>query len=171
MAAADTRFRAGDRKQRLGQSPHVVAHVGGKLDYLRMVRGSDDPLYARLTVRARGACNLFAEGVPIGGRAAKALDLLGTAVWILLGLDHNGTEVVQGTAFSLDGVGIVTARHNFDNPANGFKVARWEIRRGSDPGQPLAVTAIYDHPTLDLAVLQVNVDPIGVLRAATSAAT
>lgn len=171
VAAANARFQVADRKQRLGQPPDVVSHVAGKLDYLRMVRGSDDPLYARLAVGARGACNLFPLGVPISGKATKILNLLSTAVWVVLGLDHNGTEVVQGTAFSLEGVGIVTARHNFNNPANGFAVARWEIRRGSDPNLPFTVTAVHDHPTLDLAVVQATVDPIGVLRVAASPPT
>lgn len=156
LSAADARFRANlDKKSRRGASPSLFAHLRGKLDYLRMVRGSYDELYVKLAVRAHSIAPMFDYGVAVAMSLAARNDVLAHAVWIILGKDAGGNEIVQGTAFSLDGFGIISARHIFDNPcANGFIVRTWELFKASEPSKLFPVTAIRHHASLDLTIVE-----------------
>jgi RNA-directed DNA polymerase len=158
LPAANARFQGTlDRKSRKGSPPPLLAHVRGKLDYLRMVRGRYDELYVKLAVRAHAITPMYNYGIPVAEHLAMKHHVLANAIWIVLGKDANGTNVVQGTAFSLDGVGIISARHVFNNPcANGYSVHRWEIFKPSAPTQLFRVNGFRDHTSLDLTIIDLR---------------
>lgn len=151
LTAADDRFQQLiDKKQRRrGGPPPLIRHLNGKLAFLGMIRGTGDPLYVRLAVRARRATGITEKPIAMRGDSARANDGLVEAVWIILGLDVRGEATVQGTAFSLAGVGIVTARHVFEKEA----CPRYELRPAYAPSTRYPVTSIRQHPDVDIAVL------------------
>lgn len=153
---ANQRFHSEfDTKPRRGSSPSIELYIRGKLNYLRMVKGPNDPVYFRLAEKAAATIPLLARGVPVSGKLALQSDTLEKAVWIVVGLSSDGTEVAQGTAFSLREVGIVSARHVFDSPTpSGHAVVAWLIFRRSEPARRFKVTAIRTHQSLDLAIVE-----------------
>ncbi len=167
LAEADNRFRNGlDKKQRYGVSPPLLKHIRGKLDYLRMVRGSGDPLFVKLALRAQRLSSVFKGGVPISGNAVTNQQILGEAIWIVLAKDRNGNEVGQGTAFSLDKVGVVSAGHVFNSTTpNGNLVDHWEIFKGSLPSKQYRITGIKQHNHLDIVIIQSEVENFASLCA------
>ena len=156
LPAADARYRGGlDTKSRRGGSPPLLEHLKGKLDYLRMVRGKYDELYVKLIRRAHSIKPLVKYGIPVAADLVHKHEILAEAIWIVVGKDATGTEVTQGTAFSLSGVGIVSARHIFNNPcSNGYQVHTWELFKSSAPAKRFAVSAVLDHTALDLTIIE-----------------
>jgi hypothetical protein len=150
MLVANTRFQARfDTKTRRGSSPPLIDHLNGKLDYLRMVRGADDPLYTRYAISANKLSFNRPYGVAVWGRAAKQERLLAEAVWMLLGSNSQGVQVTQGTAFSLARVGVITAAHVL----NDSSVTSWAIVKASDPTIEIPITEGRIHNHLDIAIL------------------
>jgi hypothetical protein len=150
ILAANTRFQARfDTKTRRGSSPPLIDHLNGKLDYLRMVRGADDPLYTRYAISANKLSLNRPYGVTVWGRAAKLERLLAEAVWMLLGSNSQGVQVTQGTAFSLARVGVITAAHVL----NDSSVTSWAIVKASDPTIKIPITEGRIHHHLDIAIL------------------
>jgi hypothetical protein len=156
LLVANARFQTRlDKKSRRGGPPTLLEHLRGKLDYLRMVRGRFDGLYVNLAKRGHLIRPMFEYGVPVAADLAKQDDILAEAVWIVLGKDASGADVTQGTAFSLHGAGIVSARHVFDNPcASGDVVNTWELFKSSAPSKRFMVSAIRDHAWLDLTIVE-----------------
>ncbi|MFL6233733.1 MAG: reverse transcriptase domain-containing protein [Thermoanaerobaculia bacterium] len=151
-----------DRKQRRDQPPHLLEHLKGKLEYLRMVRGGDDHIYARLYLRAQPLSHIFSRHLTIWGGLAKP-EFLAHAIWIVLGLDKDGIDISQGTAFNLAGVGIISASHVFKNPASdGDRVASWQLISAADHKLQYYVKNIKEIQGLDLAIVQ---SPQASLRA------
>jgi RNA-directed DNA polymerase len=159
VVAADERFRGGiDRKTRRGAPPPLVLHLLGKLAYLRMVRGASDYLYLRLAIRARRALNAGAP-VMILGSAAFQPAFLREVIWIVIGRDTRGEPLVEGTAFALHGVGIVSAYHVFTREA----CVSYELRLSSRPDQVFPVTAIRPHIGHDLVIIEADVPILAAL--------
>jgi RNA-directed DNA polymerase len=145
-------LRIDKRKTRLGASPALLGHLRGKLDYLKMVRGADDLIYARLAVRAEKIAPTKGYGIPLFGRCLDHIPLFGESVWVLLGLDNMGNDLTNGTAFTLNGVGIVSARHVFEE-GKKLGACRWVLRNAEHPIKEHQVTAYRADPHVDLAVL------------------
>lgn len=145
---ANERFRTLDGKDRIGPPPHVSRHVLGKLAYLSMVRGAEDPIYLRLAIRARKAFGMLTSPVLIIGSAALTPEFIERCLWILLGFDAGGDIRVQGTAFTLRGVGVVTALHNFEEAC-----PRYELRLAADSSVAYPVEAVRSKDGVDLAIL------------------
>jgi hypothetical protein len=80
-------------------------------------------------------------------------ELLAEAVWIVIGYDSKGNEASQGTAFTLDGVGIVSAQHVFEQgKKNG--VRRWVLRNAAESAKEHQLAAYRANQHVDLAVLE-----------------
>jgi hypothetical protein len=144
------------RKIRLGASPSLLEHLRGKLDYLKMVRGGDDQIYARLAIRAEKIAPTREYGIPLFGRCLENTPLLAGTIWVLLGLDNNGMDLNNGTAFTLSGVGIISARHVFEE-GKKLGACRWVLRNAAHRIKEYPVTAYRAHPHFDLAVLECQV--------------
>jgi len=138
----------------------------GKLAYLRMVRGASDSLYLRLAIRARRVLNAGAP-VRIYGPAALQASFLRETIWIVIGRDAQGDTLVEGTAFTLDGVGIVTAHHVFTREV----CVAYELRPAYDPRQVFAVTAVRASTRHDLAIVESVAPLFAALRRRTALPT
>ena len=155
LAAAERKFYALDtkRKTRNGSSPRLVDHVTGKLDFLRMIRGSGDAVHTRYALIAKKLGDK-PELVPIHNQASRIMPFLAEAMWVLVGRDAKGDDVVQGTSFYLHSVGFVTAAHVIDQPP--AKVIKWILIQGTAPWREYEVTGSRLHIHLDLAILQTS---------------
>lgn len=145
------------RKHRRPGSPPVtlLAVAAGKLEFLRMVRGASDVLYTRLW-------NRFAAlaGEPYKPRMALAqkIEQVSSAVWLL------EWEEGSGTAFALDGYGLVTCAHCTE----GDTIIAHQPGNLVVKQHRVKVTHRDDH--LDLARLQLEEAPLMALRRGDDAA-
>lgn len=167
-ATADARWRQLDAKSRKGGTAGLRLHLRGKLDYLKMVRGSGDPLHARYALQLAELAHW--GPVELWGPAAANINLLSSALWIVIGRDASGDSVAQGTAFFLKDVGLVSARHVFE-PDPTFAVATWEVRSAHRPDRVFPVTAIHQNDHIDIAVLETTAVAIGSLGTARTSVT
>jgi RNA-directed DNA polymerase len=131
-SSAEAKFRAldGTRIPRAGPPPSLHAHLRGKLEYLRMVRGDGDTLYVEYALRAR-KLQIEIHPVRITGAAAQLRDFIEESIWVVIGYDAAGSQVAQGTAFVLEHVGMVTAAHVLTGPA--VPVAKWSLQSMRPP--------------------------------------
>jgi RNA-directed DNA polymerase len=164
-AETEKRFVALDQQRmcRYGSPPTVTTHIKGKLEYLRMIRGAGDLLYVNYALKARRLL-IGLPPVRIIGPASRHPDFIEEAIWVVIGKDINGAQVAQGTAFFLEHVGIVTAKHVVENPT--VPVAEWSLM-SMRPNYPSAhINGYRANPNLDLAVLQCDAETNGFFRAA-----
>ncbi|MFO1435496.1 MAG: reverse transcriptase domain-containing protein [Gammaproteobacteria bacterium] len=169
VVAADRSFREiFDDKQRKRMSPSLNRHLKGKLAYLKMVKGSDDPVYVRYALRAHALISLRRFGVVVWGRSARPahVSFLRESLWIVRAKDADGDVMFTGTAFTLDGVGIVSCSHNFDSEQDDLKIGSWELIRASVPTDVFPVTGIRALTGLDLAIVESPVTYRGALTRA-----
>jgi RNA-directed DNA polymerase len=162
-AAADAAFQSADgtRKTRMYGPPSISRHLGGKLEFLRMVRGRGDPLQAKYAI---AASKLPGYDVPalLEGRAATIPSFIREALWVVLGRNAAGAFGPQGSAFPLSGSGFVSALHVFEPGEPGYD--DWKIVRGCHPYDEFPITGYKHHPAFDLTLLQTLARPHAVLR-------
>jgi RNA-directed DNA polymerase len=125
----------------------------GSSDYLKMVRGGDDPIYARLAIRTEKIAPTKPQGISIFGRSLNHDTILAEAVWIVIGLDSNALEVSQGTAFTLRAVGVISARHVFEEGKSNGAV-RWVLINAANPLKRHPITGYRANQHVDLAVIE-----------------
>ena len=96
------------------KSPQLERVVRGKLLYLRMVRGGDDPLYNRLAGRFNELCR---RDKPSGLvelpelRIVRKVEDLARAVFVIECVTADGKFMRLGTAFALSDQRLVTCEH------------------------------------------------------------
>lgn len=105
LPAAEAEFRAKyDRKQRLVRKVEFSRVLRGKIEFIGSVRGRDDFIYVNLLERyLRLYPTAHSRRIAVSPHASEAL--LERAVWVL------EDQTVQGSAFALEGVGLLTAAH------------------------------------------------------------
>lgn len=163
VAAANARFQAEPtRRPRRRSPPSLAKHLVGQLAFLRMVRGKEDPVYLGLAIRT--ARTLRPHGrisdVVICGEAATTYRFLKETTWILLGLDGAGHPAAQGTAFTLAGIGIVSALHVIaDKPP-----LSWELRPSLAPAESYPVTEVQSVAGCDMIILHTAARGVAGLR-------
>jgi S1-C subfamily serine protease len=103
----------------------LAAHLRGKLSFLAHVKGQTDPVFRSLAVRFN---NIFSDWqIKVTPTRNEVRD---RATWIV----ENDVTINQGTAFFLNGVGLITAAHCVSDtnevevfhpsrPANRFKAS------------------------------------------------
>jgi RNA-directed DNA polymerase len=108
VAAAQTQFLSKyNQKQRLGQNASLLRVLRGKIEFIGAVRGRDDFIYLRFLERyLKIVPSAKARSIVIGPNAPNLA--MERAVWVLEG--HN----LQGSAFAVEGLGLVTAHHVFE---------------------------------------------------------
>jgi RNA-directed DNA polymerase len=119
------------------QLPDVLL---GKLNYVAMVRGRENPVYVQLVRRAREIADDF-----------YSLAIPEDAVWVVYNdsPDNGATQFRQGTAFSMVGMsGIVSCWHTL---ANGSRLQRSDRRSATHP-----LRLIRGDKYLDLAILRTD---------------
>ncbi|MBS1302154.1 reverse transcriptase domain-containing protein [Loktanella sp. SALINAS62] len=91
-------------KTRFGKSCKIQAHLQGKISWVGFVKGQSDPVFRGLAKRY----NSSFPASPIKVHPTKD-EIFDRAVWVV------ETDDDTGTAFFLDGVGLVTAAHCVKN--------------------------------------------------------
>lgn len=89
-----------------GGRSNLVAHLEGKISWLRYIRGQTDPVFRSVALR-------FNKSFPDRTIAVVPTsdELRDRSVWILDNVHNEQGDYLQGTAFFLKGVGLVTAAH------------------------------------------------------------
>nr|WP_239032630.1 reverse transcriptase domain-containing protein [Leisingera sp. MMG026] len=98
LAAAQTEL-----KSRFGKSCKIQSHLQGKISWVGFVKGQSDPVFRGMAKRY----NACFPANPIKVHPTRA-EIVDRAIWVV------ETEFDNGTAFFLDGVGLVTAAHCVD---------------------------------------------------------
>lgn len=137
-----------DNKHRpSGEPVSFIDVLNGKLNYLAMVRGRSDDLLIRLVRRARKIDPRLTR-IVVPSDAVLVLDRDEDAVMA----DGN---VAQGSAFLVEGLGLVTASHVIcdeeHNPLSAMFALRWNAPTGRIP-----IRLVLNVPKYDIAVLEAN---------------
>jgi RNA-directed DNA polymerase len=143
--AAQNDFSKFDKRHRApwNKAPKFRNVVGGYIAYLTMVRGKADPIVMALRARYKSLDPSFGalEERSLHERAMECM-------WVL----ECENEMVQGTCFSMEGVGLVTCDHVLGTATHAFRPAA--------PGIKFPATVVIRSKSLDLAVLSLD-SPIG----------
>jgi len=121
--------------------------VKGKINFLKMVRGIESPVYLKLAGQLAGLDPDFS--VVFHKRTRKYS--ISEAVWILEYCynDSDGKlHCKQSTAFNLKGLGLVTCAHAVDDKAYVFKP--------SNPSAKYPVKVVRSDMDIDLSVLSIE---------------
>lgn len=127
-------------------APSFGRVVKGKLDFLRMVRGKDDSLYIKfLRQYAQLVPNFSFTNLVC---AHDGISMIRKALWVLeTAVDTGGgPTIVQGTAFALAGVGLVTCAHVVYPETEAF--------RPDEVAKRYPITVLATEPTIDLAIIK-----------------
>jgi RNA-directed DNA polymerase len=120
-----------------GGSSNLGAHLQGKIAWLRHIRGQSDPVFRAIAVRFNSSFpKRKIEVMPSAG------EIRDRSVWVV---EHSE---VQGTAFFLKDVGVVTAAHCVDG------VDEVEIYHPTKPANKFKATVLKRDGDRDLAILQ-----------------
>jgi RNA-directed DNA polymerase len=162
-SAADKRFKAldGRRSTRTGEAPTVGSHLDGKLNFLLMIRGEGDLVHARYAMEARRLNSKFRPPV-LSGNSATLIPFLSEGLWLVLTRDDGNVEIPRGSAFTLKGVGIVSARHVFDDA--GDDSSTWWLMRASPPYDLSPITGYRASLILDMTILTTSARSHAVLK-------
>jgi RNA-directed DNA polymerase len=146
--AAESEFRARwDTKHRKSttDAPSYAEVILGKLSFLGMVRGRNSSIYSHLVRRARELDKRF-----------DALMTLDDAVLVLErnpDAFHSDGIATQGTAFALEGVGLVSACHVLIDGKNEL-LREVEVLRAQNPARRVPVIVHFHDYQLDVAVMR-----------------
>lgn len=138
--AAASEFSRYDNKYRHKSTVIFENVIKGKIDFVGMVRGKNDPVYLRLLKRYAELNPKFKLSVKSG---AFGIDItaISKALWVL-------TNGFQGTGFMLENVGLVTCAHVLTNETQAF--------RPDKPHTRYQVRVKFSDPHIDLAVCEVD---------------
>lgn len=89
-----------------GGASDIGKHLKGKITWLRHIRGHSDPVFRSIAVRFNASFPEHSVQV-----APNAVEVRDRAVWVVDQTTGPDTEWVQGSAFFLKDVGLVTAAH------------------------------------------------------------
>lgn len=148
---------------RLGKPVSLQAHLQGKISWVGFVKGQGDPIFRSLSLRYNRSFPMHLIKVK-----PTATEMRERAIWVV------ETDDSQGTAFFLEGFGLVTAYHCI---SVGRKI---EIFHPSRPTNKFTVTVAHSCERRDLAILThslstteyfeikglVNAYPVGAASAA-----
>jgi RNA-directed DNA polymerase len=146
-------------KTRSRPSPSLETHVAGKLAFLRMIRGDGDAVCTRYELQ-HVRVNRGAPRAVICGASANYSSFRLETLWIVHG--DNGD---QGTAFDLNGVGLLTAAHVLDRL--GDSGVRFHVSRAVPPYDEFPVTAVRRCKHVDIAILETAANRNAVLARVT----
>lgn len=121
--AAQTRYAS-----KYGGNSSIAAHLKGKIAWLGFVKGLADPVYRSLALRFNKSFET--QSITVEATREERID---RSVWVIEHSSVLDDSYRQGSAFFLDGVGLVTAAHcvagvkeatvhHPSRPSNKFKV-------------------------------------------------
>lgn len=124
----------------------ILKHLEGRISFVGQVRGRNDQIYRRLAARFNAI---------VGKQRLKfdltPLEIVKQAIWVLESLsDPKENRFIQGTAFFLENVGIVTCEHCVVGDAHLYHRDR--------PGKTFPVKLVARDYHRDLAVFEIPED-------------
>jgi S1-C subfamily serine protease len=130
-----------------GARSSLAGHLQGKISFLTHIKGQSDPVVRSITLRF----NKCFPTLPIKVTPSQA-EIRDRAVWIVEHIDAHGSGV-QGTAFFLKNVGLVTAAHcvEGDNEV--------EVFHPSKHANKFKITVLKRDEHRDLAILEHRIPP------------
>ncbi|MEO6218140.1 MAG: reverse transcriptase domain-containing protein [Sphingomonas sp.] len=117
----------------------LAQYLRGKISYLTFIKGPTDPVARSITLRYNGC---FPDD-PIKV-VPTAIEMRDRSVWVL----DNYTAIVQGTAFFLKDVGLVTAAHCVQ------ETGEVEVYHPSKPANKFKARVLKTDTHRDLAILE-----------------
>lgn len=120
--------------------------VKGRLNYIQMIRGRGDKVYRRLAYDFTVA---IGKENPEFKKSPE--EILGNSIFVV----NNMTDDSQGTAFLLDGVGIVTNEHVVSGVSKSMAPHMISFQRAGDAKEYTAELILSDKKA-DLAIFQPN---------------
>jgi RNA-directed DNA polymerase len=133
--AAQAKFK-GDH----GGTSDLGAHLEGKISWLRFIRGQSDPVFRAIAVRFNAS---FPDRkIEVTPTTAEVRD---RSVWVIENFEG---EMVQGSAFFLKGVGLVTAAHCVEG------ADEVNLHHPSKPANAFKATVLKRDKDRDLAILE-----------------
>lgn len=138
-------FSRYDTKDRGGfeRDGSFSAVVKGKIDYLSMIRGRDDPIVQRfLQIYAQLEPSYAVRPNP--GPRANHVEGVRDALWVL----ESDKALKQGTAFTLQGYGVITCAHVLGPATKAF--------RAENPTQLFSLRVLATSAALDLAIINIE---------------
>ncbi len=121
-----------------GGRSDLVAHLQGKISWLRHIRGQSDPVFRSIAVRFNASYP--DRAIDVVPSMAEVRD---RALWVV----ENCKEITQGSAFFLKGVGLVTAAHCVKG------VTEVDVYHPSKPANMFKATVLERDEDRDLAIL------------------
>lgn len=143
-AADEFHHRYDRRKNRSPVKPLPEFHrvVKGKIDFIGMVKGKDDPVYEKLLAKYASLKTGFAWR-PHAKERPNHLKRFKDGLWVL----ETDDGEFQGTAFHLADVGVVTCAHVLGGNTKAFRPER--------PNVKYDVRAVISDVTLDVAIIEI----------------
>lgn len=137
LAAAQTRYATD-----FGGKADISSHLKGKIAWLGNVKGLADPVYRALALRFNTA--FPKHSIKVQPTRHERLD---RSVWVIEHHLNDPSNYTQGSAFFLEGVGLVTAAHCVAG------VKEVTIHHPSRPSNKFKVTVANFSKHRDLAIL------------------
>jgi RNA-directed DNA polymerase len=132
------------RRIKAKEGDFFIKVVKGRLNYIQMIRGRSDPIYRKLAYFFSIAINKENKDF-----LKSAVELLGESLFIVDSIiDDDG----QGTAFLLEGAGIVTNFHVIDGVDNDTAPICITFTTTDVPPRVLNAELIYADKKMDLAI-------------------
>ncbi len=128
---------------------NLRAYLRGRLAYLRMVRGAQDPIYLWYAMAFSRLAN--EPGVHLTGASASIPAFAKNALWTIVAKDEDGNDLFHGTGFSLERHGIVTSEHVFRDEKG--EAVLWEAIPAWSPGRRFRIDRVTVSPHFDLALV------------------
>lgn len=123
-----------------GGTCDLAAHLEGKINWLRYIRGQSDPVFRAMAVRF----NVSFPDRKIG-MMPTAAEVRDRAVWVV---ENFQGEMAQGSAFFVKDIGLVTAAHCVDG------ADEVEVRHPSKPANTFKAKVLKRDKDRDLAILE-----------------
>lgn len=118
--------------------------INGRLNFIQMVRGKNDSIYRKLAYLFSVAINKEDRDL-----LKTAQEILGESVFSVLNLADSNSE---GSAFLLNGIGIVTNQHVIDGIDFTSPLELLEFSTTENPSRKLSPPLIYKSKTPDIAI-------------------
>lgn len=138
------------RRIRETKGDFFIKVVKGRLNYIQMIRGRDDLIYRKLA---------YSFTVAIGKENKEYLksaeELLANSIFHV---DNISASDSQGTAFFLEGVGIVTNYHVIDGVSYSSAPDMIYFSRPGVDGGSFSTRLIYFDKRADIAIFSMNQD-------------
>lgn len=116
--------------------------VNGKINYIRMIRGKNDPIYQKLAIEYNKLSGIKKDSSH--GDSGSLRKKIEDALWVIE-CEEDGR---QGTAFMLDGVGLITCSHVL-----GRKSLAWQYGK---EGEKFPINILRQDKDIDLAILTID---------------